>query len=188
MTKYEIMVTLFTVVYGLMLTDLFFSLHKLIRKYNSIKWHWLPLLAAWYLFLIILKNWWDITSFENNVEWMNIIYFLAYGHLLVLIFLAVSSVLPDDINLNGFLLKEYYFSNHRYFWGIMSSIVFVALAIGIFKNYQLGNEVNYFNILANCILFLFTLILAISNRYFVHSVIQIILVVVVLFEILSKSI
>ena len=68
MPKYDIMITLFTIVYGLMLTDLFLSFHKLIKSRKNVKWHWLPLLAAWYLFLIILKNWWDLSSFQNSAD------------------------------------------------------------------------------------------------------------------------
>jgi len=110
-------------------------------------------------------------------------FFLAYGHLLVLIFLAVSTVLPDDIQKNGIALKEYYFSNHRYFWGLMSTIGFVAISIRLFKNYQLGKTISYINILANSIFIWLTLTLAISKRYLVHSVIIIILVVGILLAI-----
>ena len=46
MSKYDIVFTLFTIVYGLMLTDLFLSFHKLIRSRKKVTWHWLPLLAA----------------------------------------------------------------------------------------------------------------------------------------------
>ena len=136
MSKYDVVVTLFTIVYGIMLTDLFLSFHKLIRYRKIVKWHWLPLLAAWYLFLIILKNWWELAFFQESSDWMNIFYFIAYGHLLVLIFLLVSTALPDDIQKNGVELKAYYFENHRYFWGLMSTVVLVSLSIDIIKRFH----------------------------------------------------
>jgi len=186
MSKYDIVVTLFTIVYGLMLTDLFFSFHKLLRHRKAVKWHWLPLLSAWYLFLIILKNWWDLAFFQNSTDWINIIYFLAYGHLLVLIFLSVSTVLPDENQQNGIDLKDYYFKNHRYFWGLMSSVVIVSLTIGFFKRLQLSYTFNFLEIIGNIIFILLTLTLAISKRFWVHSSILTLLVIAIILEIISK--
>ena len=37
MSKYDIVVTLFTIVYGLAITDLFLSFHKLIRSEKQVK-------------------------------------------------------------------------------------------------------------------------------------------------------
>jgi len=186
MTQYDIVVSLFTIVYGLMLTDLFFSFHKLLKYKKTVKWHWLPLLTAWYLFLIILKNWWDLAFFQNSSDWMNIIYFLAYGHLLVLFFLSVSTVLPDNNQQNGVDLKEYYFKNHRYFWGLMTSIVVVSLSIGIIRRLNLDESSGILPILGNGVFIFFTLILAISKKYWVHSVILILLIIQIIFEIINK--
>ncbi len=186
MSKYDIVVTLFTIVYGLMLTDLFFSFHKLLRYRKTVKWHWLPLLAAWYLFLIILKNWWDLAFLEDSPQWMNIVFFLAYGHLLVLIFLSVSTVLPDENQQNGVDLKKYYFENHGYFWGLMSSVVVVSLTIGFIKRLQLSYTFNYLEIVGNAVFILLTLILALSRKYWVHSTILILLVVAIILEIMSR--
>ncbi len=187
MSKYDIVITLFTIVYGLMLTDLFFSFHRLTRYRKNVKWHWLPLLAAWYLFLIILKNWWDLSSFQSSTDWINIYFFIAYGHLLFLIFLLVSTALPDVIEKNGIDLREYYFKNHRYFWGLMSSVVILSLIINYFKLYPQLNKLDIISVLGvNIIFILMLLILTISKRYWVHVVILIILVVGVLFEIIGK--
>lgn len=56
-----------------MLTDLFTSLHKLMRARKIVKWNWLPLLTSWYL--LILKNWWAMAiSGNNNVQHTQCIY------------------------------------------------------------------------------------------------------------------
>lgn len=169
-----------------MLTDLFLSFHKLIRHRKSVKWHWLPLLAAWYLFLIILKNWWDLAFMQDSSDWMNIFFFIAYGHLLFLIFLAVSTALPDELDRNDIDLKSYYFRNHRYFWGLMSSVVFISLSISVIKQIHMGNSVNILNISANSLFIILTIILAISKRYWVHSGILIFLVIQIVLEIFIK--
>ena len=110
MSKNDIIVTFFTIIYGLMLADLFLSLHYLIKAKEKVKWHWLPLLASWYLFLIILKNWWELYSMQNAAESMNIYFFVAYGHLSLLLFLLAFTVLPDVVEKKGIELKSYYFN------------------------------------------------------------------------------
>lgn len=186
MPKYDIIITLFTIVYGLMLTDLFLSFHKLIRYRKTVKWHWLPLLAAWYLFLIILKNWWDLSSFQNSADSMNIYFFIAYGHLLFLLFLLVSTALPDVIEKNCIELKSYYFKNHRYFWGLMSSVVVLSTSINMIKRIHQVNTSDIFGFLGFILFLTLTITLAISRRYWVHSTLLTLFVIAVLLEIISK--
>ncbi|MFQ6606101.1 MAG: hypothetical protein ACE5DP_00385 [Fidelibacterota bacterium] len=186
MWKYDIVITFFTIIYGLMLTDLFFSFHKLIRARKNVQWHWLPLLAAWYLFLIILKNWWDLSAFQNSTDWMNILFFIAYGHLLLLIFLLVSTILPDVIGQKGVDLKSYYFKNHRYFWGLMTSVVVLSTLINLFKQIHELSQFNIYNISAVGIYIVLLTVLTISKRYWVHSVLLVIFTIATMLEILNK--
>ncbi len=186
MSKYDIVITLFTIIYGLMLTVLFSSFHRLIRCGKAIKWHWLPVLAAWYLFLVILKNWWDLTFWGNGTDWMNIYYFIAYGHLLLLLFLLVSTALPDDIQQSRINLKEHYFKNHRYFWGLMSSVFLLSFSIGMVKQLFLKDSFNVSHIFGYAIFLILTIILAATKRYWVHSFVLLFLVIQVIFEILHE--
>lgn len=188
MSKYDIAITLFTIVYGLILTDLFLSLHKLIRASKNIKWHWLPLLAAWYLFLIILKNWWDLAFFQSETDWITIFYFIAYGHLLLLIFLAVATALPDDIRSEHIDLRNYYFTNNRYFWGLMSSVLLMSQLIGIFKHYHLYNtfSLSVSQIIGSLVLLILTLLLAVTKKYWIHSVTLLLFVFAIILEIFGK--
>ena len=188
MTKYDIAITLFTIVYGLMLTDLFLSFHKMIRARAKITWHWLPLLAAWNLFLIILKNWWDLAFFQGSADWMNILFFLAYGHLLLIIFLLVSTALPDDILTDKVDLKTYYFSNNSYFWGLMSAVIFISVIISTLKQLNFMDSMNTYNLVANFIFFVLTVTLAITKKYRVHAFLVIFFVAGVILEILNKAI
>ena len=186
MLNYDIVITFFTIIYGLMLTDLFLSLHKLIKSRKIVKWHWLPLLAAWYLFLIILKNWWDLSSFQNSVDSMNIYFFIAYGHLLLLIFLLVSTALPDIIEKKGVDLKSYYFKNHRYFWGLMTSVVALSTLIAFFKTIDNLSEFNFVNFLALVIFVILLFVLTLSKRFWIHSVLLVLFVIMTILEIVNK--
>ncbi len=183
MSKYEIIVTLFTVIYGLMLTDLFASLHRLIRSRKIVKWNWLPLLASWYLFLLIIKNWWDLAIPENNLTEYSIIYFVAYGHLLILLYLLASAVLPDKIQKKSIDLKEYYFQNHRYFWGLMTAVGLISILFSVITTVIQDSPLNMYNVIANIIFLLLTITLAISKRYWIHSILLIFFTIINLLEI-----
>jgi len=171
-----------------MLTDLFFSFHKLIRARKKVKWHWLPLLASWYLFLIILKNWWDLYTFQNNTESMNIYFFIAYGHMLLLLFLLVSTALPDVIEEKGIELKNYYFSNHRYFWGLMTSVVVLSILILFFRRIDDWGQVENLKIILPYGIFIALLfVLTITKKYWVHSVLLVLFVIATIIEIINKG-
>lgn len=184
MSKYDIVITLFTIVYGLMLADLFLSFHKLIRSRKTVKWHWLPLLTAWYLFLTILNNWWGLLPSQSSTFSINVYFFIAYGHWLLLTFLLVLTALPDVIEKKGVDLKSYYFENHRYFWGLMSSVVILSMLINLIKQFHQSGPIEISTILAVTILPILTITLAISKKYWVHSTIIVILVTGVILEII----
>jgi len=186
MSKFEIIVTLFTIVYGLMLTDLFTSLHKLIRARKIVKWNWLPLLTSWYLFLLILKNWWAMAISGNSLEEYSILSFLAYGHLMILLYLLVSAVLPDVIPKKGVDLKEYYFQHHRYFWGLMAAVGLIPILISIVPKLIHSSSIGISNIIVFTINLMLTILLVISKRYWIHSVLVILFTLITLLEIVSK--
>jgi hypothetical protein len=186
MSKTDIIIILFTVVYGLLLTYLFSSLHKLFRKQSSIKWNWLPLLTAWYLFLVILKNWWNLISAQADEELFNIIFFVVYGHLLFLIFLAVSSVLPDKVPEMGMDLESYFFQNYRYFWGVMAAVVLISGTITVYTESTMGLPLNIWQVVTTSVLFLLHLFLAVRKSYRLTMILVPLFTLVTLYEIIDK--
>jgi len=61
------------------------------------------------LILVILKSWWDFVYIQDDMDWFNIYYLIAYGHFLALLFLMVSVAVPDEFPENRADLKTYYF-------------------------------------------------------------------------------
>ena len=181
MSKIDIIITLITIVFGLMLADLFKSLHKLIKARKIVKWHWLPLLNSWFLFIVILKNWWSLTSIEEY----NIIKFLAYAHILILLYLAASIVLPDKIQKKGINLKEYYFQHHRYYWGLMTTVMLISMLNSIVPKLINSSPLNTPNIIIFMIILSLNILLLISKRYWIHSVVLIFYTLMTLFETVS---
>jgi hypothetical protein len=186
MSKYDIVLTFFTIMYGLMLTDLFSSLHRLIRAGKQVKWHWLPLLTAWYVFIVIIKNWWDLYSFENTTASMSVFIFIAYGHLLILFYLLVSNVFPDSVEDDSIDLKSYYFNNHRYFWGLMTSVVVISILIRFFQEIDHLNQFHLLNFVPVVVFIGLLILLIISKKYLVHSVLVILFVIETFVELLSR--
>jgi len=186
MSKFEIIVTLFTIVYGLILSVLFTNLHKLIRARKIVKWNWLPLLNSWYLLLIILKNWWSLAISGNNQKEYSFFFFLVYAHVMILLYLSVSVVLPDKIPRKGINLKEYYFQHHRYYWGLMAVVGLISILISIVPKLIDSSPLNIPNIIVFIISSSLTILLIISKRYWIHSVLLIFFTLMVLLDIVSK--
>lgn len=114
--------TLVTIVFGLILTDFFGNVHRLIRNRSLIRWHWLPLLVAWYVLIIVLKDWWRLVFSGEESIWKNGWIFLFYGHLLMLFYSVASAALPDEVHAGGFDMREYYIEHRRHFWGLFAGV------------------------------------------------------------------
>lgn len=182
MSKIEIIVMLFTIVYGLMLTDLFASFHKLLRVRKIVKWHWLPLLAVWFLFLMIIKNWWSLDT-QQGSSIINFFSFIARSHLLFLLYLLVSTSLPDEIPNEGLDLKDYYFQNRKYFWGLMALVNLLSMTIYLTPVLINDLPISLQMIIANIVITLLFILLMKTKKYWIHSTLLILFFMVQLLEI-----
>ncbi len=182
MSKSEIIVMLFTIVYGLILTDLFASIHKLLRARKIIKWHWLPILSVWYLFLMIVKNWWSLGVPQGSELQMDYSIFIIYSHFLILYYLLVSASLPDEIPHKGVDLKDYYFQNRKYFWGLMVSVTLLSMIIYLTNSLMYNSHISMFRISGNIFFTSFSILLLITNKYCIYSTILILFFIVQLLE------
>lgn len=187
MSHFEVVITLITIVYGLVITNLFASLHKLIKAKKNVQWHWLPLLTAWYILFLILKNWWGITYSVESRHWDSILIFILYGHLLIVLYLLSSSILPDSIPKEGINLKEYYFQNHGYIWGLMCGVIIISVIISVFRANIAGIPVSSFNLALNGVILLVTILLIVNKKLILHSVIIILFVLLLINEIISRQ-
>lgn len=168
MSQIEVAVTLMAIIYGLMLTELFSGFNRLLRSRNKVKWHWLPILSSWFIFIVLIKNYWLLAN--DSARWDNFISFFIYGHIFVLIYLLVSSVFPSIIPEEGIDLKAYYFKNHRYFWGLMSGVLLSSIVTKMILGIINGNEISLLSVLIPAIFVFMTLCLSIWKNYRLHSI------------------
>jgi len=53
-------VTLISIIIGIGLTEMFGSLHRLIRNRSRVTWDWLPVVWSATLLVLVLNYWWSI--------------------------------------------------------------------------------------------------------------------------------
>jgi hypothetical protein len=114
-----------TIVLALGLSDLLISLHRLLRHASKVKWAMLPLACALFVLLSLLSEFFSIWS-------LTMVSRVTFGGLILhllptfFIFLAASTVLPDDIDPDGVDLDSFYFSQRRY--------IYITLACAFFAD------------------------------------------------------
>ncbi|MBN1269592.1 MAG: hypothetical protein JXB04_08395 [Kiritimatiellae bacterium] len=178
--------TLITIVFGLMLTDLFASVHRLIRNRRRVRWHWLPLLVAWYMLTTVLKNWWALVSHDGGGVWASGWMFFFYGHLLLLLYLAASAVLPDEIPADGLDLRKFYVGNRRHFWGLLAGVALAMLLVTLLLPVFTESPLNWPAVWSNIVFGATALSLAWVRRIGYHAVVVVVSVALVTTEMIVK--
>jgi len=178
--------TLVTIVYGLILTDLFASMHRLIRNRSRVRWHWLPLLVSWYVLVIVLKNWWGLVFSGEESVWESGWIFFFYGHLLMLLYLVASAALPDDVPAGGLDMLEYYVEHRRYFWGLFAGVNTTLLVFALLRPAISGQPPNWLAALSNIVMAVVAISLAWVGRIRYHVVVVLALVALVVLEMIQK--
>jgi len=89
-------------------------IHKLLRIRNNVTWHWLPLIWALIVFLILFHVWFSLYDHLNNNLTQTgggvILLFLP----VIFVLLLSKAVLPDEPSKEGINLKEWYFKQKNY--------------------------------------------------------------------------
>ena len=137
MSKIEYLLTFISIIIALGVSDLLFSLHKLLKIRNEVKWHWIPLAWALCLFLAIINLWFGVHYYLDDK-----LSETAGGFVLLLlpiIFLLMLSmaILPDDPDKDGKNLLDWYFKNKNYIFSLFILNVASFLFVRIFEQYQL---------------------------------------------------
>ena len=178
--------TLITLIFGLMLTDLFARIHRLIRNRRRVQWHWLPLLVSWYVLSMVLLNWWELVFSGGDDVWASGWIFFFYGHLLLLLYLIASAVLPDEVPADGLDLREFYIENRRHFWGLLASVNLLLLVFTLLRPIFTALPLNWMAVMPNIVMGAVALSLAWVRRIGYHAVVVVVLVLLMALEIIGK--
>jgi hypothetical protein len=115
---------LLTIVTGLAVSDMVVSLHGLLMNRRLVKWDWLALLTAAFVFLLIINSWrLTYVAFEGSVKGPHIWIFLLILAPLISLYLAARAALPDKVELGKpFDLGQYYGFVGRYLWSAIAML------------------------------------------------------------------
>jgi len=125
-TAFEYLLPFVSILIGLAVADLAFSLHRLLRARRRVRWDWLPLASAVLVLLLILQFWWSFYIIGRIEVWSSYGAFLLVTTSLISIFLLASAALPDEVPPEGIDLRLYYEESQAYFWTLFA--VFILLS------------------------------------------------------------
>lgn len=134
MDTFEYITAIIAVVIGLAIADMATSLHRLLRHRKVVRWDWVAPLAALMILAELFNLWWRWPGFAGKTIGEVVPYFAE----LILIYLAASSTLPDEIPANGIDLGRYFDENRGYFWFVYASYVAVYMVLTTIKGLQHG--------------------------------------------------
>jgi hypothetical protein len=99
-----------------------------------VRWDWVSPLAALLMLLELFNLWWQLHKFSGSTVGEVLPYFAV----LILLFLAASASLPDELPPGEFDLGDYFDRTRPYFWSVYTAYVAVWVALSITKSVRMG--------------------------------------------------
>lgn len=127
MSPAEHLIVLVSIIIGLAITDLLSSLRHLIRNRERVRFHWLPLTWTVLIFLQLVQVWWIYFYVLQAEIWRNYFAFAFFLMVPVLLYLIASWILPDRDEAGQVDLREYYFRENGWIFGLISLAVVVQI-------------------------------------------------------------
>ena len=160
---------LMTIITGLAIADMVASTHILMMNRKRVDWDWLAMLAAAFIFLLIVSSW-GISYRNMGNQAINPILGLFVITLAQVIpmYLAARAVLPDAVGEDGVSLAAHYAQVSRYFW---CAIAITYLIFVVYGMYTLGLAVTVGEYLSPTAQLLMMALLIASRRRSVHAVV-----------------
>ena len=116
---FQYLAAFITIVLAIALTDLLGSLHRLIVARRRVRWSVLPLLAAGFVFISVISEFFSIWVVAD-VARISFLYLLLLVAVPSLLALAAFAVLPDDVPAAGLDLEKFYMENHVYLYATLA--------------------------------------------------------------------
>ena len=107
-----------SIILGVAISDQILSLHRLLRTYAPVRWHWAQ---PWFAMIVLMTDmmiWWAIAGDAKGP--VSIGAFLPKVVQLILLALLTVSTLPDAVPATGVDLAEFYQRNKRYQWTLLA--------------------------------------------------------------------
>lgn len=177
----RLIIIFFSLLAGLGVSDFITSLHRLLRVRDEIKWHWIPLIYIFVAFqgLLILSKF--VFESQESTNILTSIGFLFWLLPIIMIQFIMLAVLPDEKPQKGFNLLDWYFEQRKYFFSLL--ILFVLFLVSNRLIFGFDSEFA----LAPAVLIIPFLILIFTKKYWVHSIISVLLLIYLAFSLYIQT-
>ena len=124
---------LMTIITGLAIADMVISAHGLLINRHRVRWDWLALLAATFIFLLIVSSWGISYKTMGNQSINPPLWLFVIGlSQIIPLYLAARASLPDSVEKEGVDLAAHYAEIRRYFWGSVAFTYAMFVAYGVY--------------------------------------------------------
>jgi len=124
----EYLLGLILIITGLAISDMVVSLHGVLLNRSKVKWDWLAMFAAAYIFLMIVNSWGiSFQTFRGDDVNPPLWQFLELLGQIIPLYLAARAVLPDEVGSKGADLAAHYAKISRYFWTAIATTLLLYL-------------------------------------------------------------
>lgn len=167
-----------SLIVGLAIVELITTLGRLIRARERVRFHWIPLVWAGLIFMQLVQSWWVYYYVLKADVWREYFAYMSFLVQPILLYLISSWILPQRIGKAKIDLKNYYFKEHVWLFGLMS--IATATSIGQ-EIYFLGSPLFHKAGIPSYIALLLFIHMAIFRNPRFHAIATILLFVIFFF-------
>jgi hypothetical protein len=159
---------LMTIITGLAIADMVASIHLLLMNRERVRWDWLAMLAALFIFLLIVSSWGiSYRNMGNQAIHPVLGLFVITLAQIIPMYLAARASLPDAVGQDGVSLASHYAEVSRYFWGSVAVTYVIFVVYGM---YTLGLGVTLGDYLSPSLqLMMMVVLIAVPGRRSLHA-------------------
>ena len=122
---------LMTIITGLAIADMVASSHGLLMNRAHVRWDWLAILAAVFIFLLIVSSWGiSYRTMGNQMINPPLWLFVIGLSQIIPLYLSARASLPDAVDDKGVSLAAHYAEVRRYFWASVAFTYLMFVAYG----------------------------------------------------------
>ena len=125
MTPFEYVTVLISIILGLGITQIVTGIADVIHQWNRIKIYWPHALWIVLVFVMHIHEWWYTYELKKHEQWhlVSFLFLILYP---ILLFVLARILFPFGAMDTDVDFKEFYFSNYRKFFLLVSLLVLLA--------------------------------------------------------------
>ena len=176
MDEEAVLITFIAIIAGLGLRDLLSNLHRLLKFRHRIKWHWIPMVHAFAVFMTMIIFWYNIFTELNSPLTATSLGFFVWLIPVIILLLLMLAVLPDQEPSADFDLLAWYFNQRKYYFSLLCLYI-LSLTM---NRYLLFESKTFWY--APLFMFFFAFLSLFTAKYSYHAFFAVLLILFFLFN------